>query len=193
MANAANPKQGRPREYTLIPHPDIPNQNLAIVAAVLNELRERVIDQVIDLPQDALSFCPTGTDLSIGALVVHLVWAEAGWINSITGCEVPQTLHDDINAIGQALPAGETPPPVGMKSVELVELCHRIGDEVTVPALKVYQGSIDTVIIQDTRRMTPRGVLMHLIWHWTYHSAHIGLLREQWGSDYRWTFGSLGA
>ena len=31
-------------------------------------------------------------------------------------------------------------------------------------------------------------VLRHLQWHWTYHSAQIGLLRKALGYPYQWTF-----
>ncbi len=192
MKQCENPKQGRAREYAFDPHTGIHNRDIAMAVAMLQELRERVIDQVNDLPLEALSFRPQGTTLSIGVLVIHLVWAEAGWISAITGCEVPATLSDDIHAIGQALPAGKEPPSSAMDAAALVTLCHRIGDEVTVPALSTYQHGLDVVIEQDARSMTPRGVLLHLVWHWTYHSGQIGLLREQWGAGYTWTFGSLG-
>ena len=192
MARCNSPKKGRPREYTLTPLPGIPDQNLAMVGAMLYELRERVVDQVIDLPVDALSFRPQGTTLSIGVLAVHLVWAEAGWIGTVTDCDVPADFRKNINDIGQALPGGYEPPECTMNAKEIVTLIRRIGPELTEPALSAFPDSIDRVIATRNRTMTPRGVLMHLIWHWTYHSAQIGLLREQWGSDYTWTFGSLG-
>ena len=31
-------------------------------------------------------------------------------------------------------------------------------------------------------------VLRHLQWHWTYHSAQIGILRKALGHEYKWTF-----
>jgi uncharacterized damage-inducible protein DinB len=177
----------------LHPVSTIPDQHLAMAASMLNELRERVIDQVIDLPIKALTFHPQETNLSIGVLVVHLVWAEAGWIQNMTGCGVPPDLRENINDVGQAVPEGIKPPAVSMDAGELTTLCRRIGDEVTIPALTQFNLGYDAVIETRHRTMTPRGVLMHLNWHWTYHSAHIGLLRELWGSDYTWTFGSLGA
>ena len=192
MVHFDSPKQGRPREYTLTPLTGIRDQKLAVAAAMLHELRERVVDQVIDLPVKALSFRPPGTSLSIGVLAVHLVWAEAGWIGAITGCDVPSAFHGNINDIGQALPGGYEPPECSMNADEIGALVNRIGPEFTEPALAAFTKSIDAVIVTRNRTMTTRGVLMHLIWHWTYHSAHIGLIREQWGSDYTWTFGSLG-
>jgi uncharacterized damage-inducible protein DinB len=193
MVSYFSPKKGRPREYSLTPIPGIPDQNLSEAAAMLHELRERVVDQVVDLPLEALTFRPAGTTLSIGVLAVHLVWAEAGWIGSITGCDIPSEFRNDINAIGQALPEGIEPPVCKMNADRVVKLIRRIGPELTEPALSEFTESIDLVIYTRNRTMTPRGVLMHLVWHWAYHSAHIGLLREQWGSDYTWTFGSLGA
>ncbi len=32
-------------------------------------------------------------------------------------------------------------------------------------------------------------VIRHLEWHWSYHSAQIGLLRRGLGQKYKWTFG----
>ncbi len=193
MQSLINTKKGRPRLYTLNPVVAIQDPGIATAAAMLQELRLRVIDQVNDLPVDALDFQPQGTTLSIGVLVIHLVWAEAGWISALTGCEVPAALRADINAIGQALPAGLAPPMSTFDAAALVNLCQRINAEVTLPALAGFTQGIDAVILQDERTMTPRGVLMHLIWHWTYHSGQIGLLREQWGSGYTWTLGTLGA
>jgi uncharacterized damage-inducible protein DinB len=65
-----------------------------------------------------------------------------------------------------------------------------VRDEITFPALMTLE-NIDAVVPDQNRSMTPRGVLMHLVWHWTYHSGQIGLLRALWGSGYNWTFGSL--
>ena len=192
MAHKDKPKKGRPREYKFEPGPGSEDQNWARTAAILHELRERVIDQVKDLPLEALSFRPQGTPLSIGALVVHLVWAEAGWIKEISGYDVLPDFRETINEIGQSILEGDETPTTSMRAAELILLCRRIEEEATIPALSNMKPGLDTVLTRRNRKMTPRGVLMHLIWHWTFHSAHIGLLREQWGSDYTWTLGSLG-
>ena len=56
------------------------------------------------------------------------------------------------------------------------------------PALAVLE-DIDAEIDGGSRPLTARGVLMHLVWHWTYHSGQVGLLRRQWGElRYQWTF-----
>jgi hypothetical protein len=67
---------------------------------------------------------------------------------------------------------------------ELIAVCRRVRDDVTLPYLKGVQ-DIDEARMGDGT--TVRGVLMHLTWHWIYHSGHIGLVRLEWGSDYTWT------
>jgi uncharacterized damage-inducible protein DinB len=66
-------------------------------------------------------------------------------------------------------------------------MCRRARQEVTAPALAVLD-DVDRVVPDPKRPMTVRGVLMHLIWHWTYHSGQVGLLRRQWGARYQWMF-----
>jgi uncharacterized damage-inducible protein DinB len=68
-------------------------------------------------------------------------------------------------------------------------VCARVRHEVTLPGLSRIQ-DLDACLPDDPRQMTVRGVLWHLIWHWTYHSGQVGLLRRLWGSRYKWTFAS---
>ncbi|MCD6287299.1 MAG: DinB family protein, partial [Anaerolineae bacterium] len=86
-------KQGRPREYGIRPVLGFADETVALAAAVLDELRARVVDQIEDLPRNALTFVPPGTTLAISALVAHLVWAEVGWIERIAGTRAPSDLH----------------------------------------------------------------------------------------------------
>jgi len=190
MDHSFGTKVGRPREYALEQPSGFANRDIALAVAALDELMARAIDQFEDLPQDALDFTPEGTPISIKALAIHMAWAEKNWIRTITGCAVPADLDAQLEP-GDLLPEGE-PVVTSATANALVAMCRRVRDEVTYPAL-ASMTDIDVVTESQPRSFTPRGVLMHLIWHWTYHSAHIGLTRELWGSDYVWTFGSLGA
>ena len=189
MEHPFGTKIGRPREYTLEPPAGFASREVALALAALDELMARAIDQFEDLPQAGLNFAPEGTPITIAALAIHLAWAEKGWITRITGCAVPDDLNERLEP-GNLTPKGEAVVTTET-AADLVTLCHRVRDEITTPALAAMVDA-DVVIEDGSRSMTPRGVLMHLIWHWTYHSAHIGLIRELWGSDYAWTFGSLG-
>ena len=179
---------GRPRRYDLQRLTDVAFacSDFALWAAALDELRERVIDQIADLPPGALAFVPDRTTLSVAALVEHLVWAEAGWIERVSGIAAPADLSAEVLAAGRAIPAGEpVSPDVGGGT--LVTLCRRVRDELTVPALAALTDP-EARLADGGPALTVREVLMHLAWHWTYHSGQIGLLRELWGAGYGWRF-----
>lgn len=184
----ANTKIGRPRRYDLRPVTGFANADVALAVAALDELLERTLDQFGDLPQEALNFTPQGTPLTISALVVHMAWAEMGWVERIAQASIPDDLRARLDP-GRKVPKGEAVTSTE-SARDLTALCRRVRDKVTYPALATITDA-DAVIDNPQHPLTPRGVLMHLIWHWTYHSAHIGLLRELWGSEYTWMFGSL--
>ena len=183
----SSPKPGRPRRYDLYPAPGFRNQDAAYAVAALDELGERLFDLVSDLPQDAADFVPKGAINSIAMLVVHMAWAEAGWIARVTQAPIPPDLQQRLRPGRQAATGDLSPSSVSVS--QQIELCRRVRQEVTRPALRSLT-DIDVEITDAQRPMTVRGVLMHLIWHWTYHSGQVGLLRRLWGrSRYQWTFG----
>lgn len=183
-------KIGRPRRYDLRPVPGFANDEVGYFVAALDELLARVVDQVEDLSDAQVQRVVEGAALSVGALLVHLAWAEASWISTITGQSVPDDLNQVLQPAGSALSDGVA-APVTLSTAELVALCREVRQHYTLPALRSLS-DLDAVIGNDRRPITPRGVLIHLIWHWTYHSAHIGLLRDFLGAGYAWTFGPLG-
>jgi uncharacterized damage-inducible protein DinB len=177
------PRVGRPRRYTLQPPPGFANRELAHAVAQLQELAERVCDQIVDLPADALNFTAQDTPLSISMLVLHMAWAEAWWVRRITGVEIPDSLNREIEK-GSLGNIGE-PPPTGYSAAALIEICRRVQREYSQPGLGEI-GDIDEVLEKEGRTFSVRGVMGQLAWHWTYHSGQIGLLRLLWGSDYQW-------
>ena len=184
--NSSTARPGRPRRYDIQPVAGFENEGAAYAVAMLDELLERLCDLISDLPQEAIDYVPTGTTNSIAMLVIHMAWAEAGWIARVTGTPVPPALKESLlpgrqGALGD-LPRSST--SVG----QLVAACRRVRCEVTVPALAPVE-HIDAEVSDEHRPMTVRGVLMHLVWHWTYHSGQVGLLRREWGEQrYQWTF-----
>ena len=175
-------RKGRPRHYDIAPASGYADQATAFVAAWLAELRERVVDQISNLPPDALNYVSGPTKLSIARLVRHMAWGEVGWMTR-TGAPQPA---EDLAALlnTDALSGFETDPAPASSASELVTAVRRAAAEVVEPALR-SAGDIDAVVIDDGT--TLRGVLMHLQWHWTYHSGQVGLLQFEWGSDYEWT------
>lgn len=181
-------RRGRPRRYDLRPPDEVAyaSPELALAAAALDELRARVVDQIADLPPAALAYVPERTTLSIGALVAHLVWAEIDWIQRITGCVAPTDLSIEVLDAGRAIASGEN-VTADFIGDDLVALCRRVRDELTVPALAQLTDP-EARLGDGGPALTVREVLMHLVWHWTYHSGQIGLLRELWGAGYGWCF-----
>jgi hypothetical protein len=181
--NTKQNKIGRPRRYALQPPEGFANTELAHSVAQLQELAERVYDQIVDLPIDALDFAAPDAPLTIAMLVLHMAWAEARWVRRVTGAEVPAVLNGEIekgslSRIGHALPSGIT-------ASRLIELSRGVQKDYSLPALAGIE-DIDEVLKKDGVTFSVRGAMGQLAWHWSYHSGQIGLLRLLWGSDYQW-------
>jgi uncharacterized damage-inducible protein DinB len=181
--NIEKTKAGRPRRYALEPPAGFVDIELAHQVAMLRELAERVCDQISDLPEEALDYTPGDTKLSISRLVLHLLWAETTWVRRISGLELPQTLADSIQP-GGLEQFGEQ-PPTGYTAAGLIDLCRTTQNSYSEQALREVR-DIDSVRKSDGSTYSVRGVMGQLVWHWTYHSGQIGLLRLLWGSDYQW-------
>jgi hypothetical protein len=183
-------RSGRPRRYDLVVPEGFSSRELALSAAYLQELAERVYDQIRDLPADALEFVPGDSALSIGWLVVHMAWAEARWIALATATPLAAPLAARLEP-GALETYGAPPGPAG-EAGPLIYLCRQLQLEFTLPALRPVS-DLDEPMERGGLTVTVRGVMQQLAWHWTYHSGQIGLIRLLWGSDYRWTTESLQA
>ena len=177
------PRQGRPRRYTLHPPPGFANIELAHSVALLQELAERVYDQIEDLPADALDFTARDAPLSITMLVLHMAWAELWWVRRICGAEIADSLNREVQR--GALDKIGQPPPSGYGASELIAICRRAQGEYSRPGLAGIE-DIDEVLKKDGFTFSVRGAMGQLAWHWSYHSGQVGLLRLLWGSDYQW-------
>lgn len=175
-------KKGRGRFYQIGSPEGFANRDIGISTGWMDEYRERVYDQIEDLPIDALNQEAPGTGITIGRLVLHMAWAEALWIGRISGLEASPDLAEAIAA--GALNDFENTPPDSPDAGTLIKLCKRVSDEMTIPGMKDIEDA-DAVCWNDGS--TYKGVLGQLQWHWIYHSGQIGLIRFEWGSDYQWT------
>jgi len=176
-------KVGRPRRYALQPPVGFANMELAHGVALLQELAERVCDQIVDLPADALDYTARDTPLTISMLVLHMAWAEAWWVRRITAVAIPEPLRGEIEKGSLGNIGG--PPPSGCNASGLIDICRRVQREYSLPRLAEIE-DIDEVLKKEGVTFSVRGVMGQLAWHWTYHSGQIGLLRLLWGSDYQW-------
>jgi uncharacterized damage-inducible protein DinB len=178
-------KEGRLRKYNLDPFPEAADRSVGYFIAVLEELAERVFDQISDLPVEALTFIPKGSYLSIGKLVTHLASGEARTVARITGQEIPKDLAEELS--GGERESLSAPLESPRSAADLIATWRRVREEMTRPLLcKVTD--LDAPVQVERGPNTVRQMLMHLIWHSIYHSGHIGLTRLLWGSDYNWRY-----
>ncbi len=175
-------RKGRPRRYDIAATSDYVDPEAGFAAVWLAELRERVVDQIRELPPQALNYVSGPTKLSVARLVRHMAWGEVEWMKKI-GAPPPAR---DLALILEtdALNGFRSDPEPALSAEQLITAVRRAAAEVVEPALRTAE-DLDAVVIDDGT--TLRGVLMHLQWHWIYHSGQIGLLQFEWGSDYEWT------
>lgn len=176
-------KQGRIRQYDLRSPEGFRSRELAALVATLQEMAERVYDQVEDLPREALDYAPGETRLSIGRLLVHLAWAEATWVPRLVGKSICAELEKEVK--GGSLELFSAPPQPAGEAAALIGLCRRVQHEHTAALLRPV-ADLDAPIEWNGRRISVRGIVGQLTWHWIYHSGQIGLLRFECGSDYQW-------
>jgi uncharacterized damage-inducible protein DinB len=132
-----------------------------------------------------MDFVPDGATNSAAMLTIHMAWAEASWVSRATGYHTPSLLAEAL------LPGKQGPTGIlgafSCCSSDLIAVCGRVREEVTLPGFSTLP-DVDAPLADDPHSMTVQGVLMHLVWHWTYHSGQVGLIRRLWGSRYKWTF-----
>ena len=188
--NELGDKRGRPRRYDFAPDADCRNEFMAYSISALDELLERVVDQIEDLPGEAFAFCGEGVWFSLGWLPLHLAVSELNQTNKMARGLGKDTLELDPSfharlRYGDLHADGSVPEELWDAGL-MIDAMRRVRREVTVPFCKTISDPDQTLRGEDSLT-SPRNVIMHQMWHWSFHSGHIGLLRLEWGSDYEWT------
>lgn len=176
-------KTSRPRSYRFKAADGFANLQVAEFDAALTECAERLHDLVYSLTSGQLCNAPAPAGFSIAQFVKHIIWGECQWIYKISDIEVPEAL---VQKTRGGNPADfSTMPAVDVTSDELCGLIHEGRYNYSREALKTivdFHKEIDV-----TRGPADvREVLMHLTWHYTYHTGQIGLLRDFAGAEYTW-------
>lgn len=175
----------RGRRYDLAPVDGFRDPDVAYAAAALDEETERLYDLLADLPAAAITYVPGGTNLSIARLCKHMIYAEISWIHRITGRTPPEDLTDSVR--GSTADDFDLLPADTENGPQLIGLSKRMRTEYSTPALAPLPDS-EARIPAAEGPSTVREVLLHIIWHWTYHTGQIGLIRLLGGADYQWSF-----
>ncbi|MCZ7646396.1 MAG: DinB family protein [Planctomycetota bacterium] len=179
-------RPSRPRRYDFAPGANFANPEIGALVAVLDESSERLFDLLADLSPETLHFVPENGTNSIAMLALHLGYGEAFWIARATGAPAPDALAAELKPGGQD-GSGELPNS-RRTAAEVIASCKRVREELTRPRLAAVVNP-DVEVPSDKLPLTLRGVLYHQVWHWTYHTGQVGLLRRLAGPRLRWTFG----
>jgi uncharacterized damage-inducible protein DinB len=179
----------RGRRYDLEPLEGVTNPDVAYAAAILDEARERCMDLIADMTEDAMWTRPPGSPFSAGDLVVHMNWAEYMWLPRIG----PHQLSEQTIAViergnlSRLYEPDSWTLPVG----DLLDLCRRTREQLMLPCLNAASSldqEVGSAMPGGKGPRTVREVVMHLVTSWIYHSGQVGLLTLQNGLDYEWAF-----
>jgi uncharacterized damage-inducible protein DinB len=180
-------QQGRPRSYRLTGSSSFLDSGVSLFDSALGESAERLIDIVAPLSPEQIDLTVGTSRLSIARLVRHIVWAEAQWVAQLAGC-APATELAARYVDGNL--AGFGSEPAAANADELCALIRELRYGWSRPALASI-AELDAPPPGDpvgSGPRTVREVLMHLLWHWTYHTGQVGLVGELAGSQYVWRF-----
>lgn len=175
-----DPRRTRPRCYSFAPAAGFVNPVAAALVGALDELAGRHFDLIEDLPRIDLDFVPVGAPSSIAMITAHMIQAEILWVSRLSG----ERLADEV---ARTLRGVHTGPPSPLGAADLAVLCRQVREDVTKPRLAPI-ADIDAERCDRKPTISVRGVLMHLVWHWSYHNGQAGMLRMLRGKDYAWGF-----
>ena len=151
-----------------VPRPDeaTPADEMTMAHAWLAHLRESAIFKLEDLDDDQLRWRPAPTANSLGAIVVHLGYAERLWLRTIYAGE----------AMDMAWRQHMFELPDGW-SVDDVVAFYR-SETAAADAVLDRALSFDLPSAGESRPTTLRWVVVHLIEETARHAGHMDITRE---------------
>ncbi len=178
-------KRSRPRDYNLAPTEGFANDEAAALVAMLDELSERAIDLIEDLNADELQALPDNCANTIQMLISHMTWGEPIWFIKATGIGLPKDLAEQA-------PPGRF-PVLQRTAAGLITEVRSVREGYTKPLIATLEdidvehpNPADDPYPRNVQSVTVRGLLMHQVWHWTYHTGQVGLIRRMLGKAYAW-------
>jgi len=176
-------KNGRARQYVFRQDPGSPNPGDQWMFGMFLELGERVLDQIEHIPAAVLNAAPADSYLAPARVVLHLIGADLRRLPLIAGpfdapgyhADVQKTESDDF----------ATMRTDHLDSVDILRR-HLAFRKQLVAERCWTPGLLDTPV-ENPNFATKRDALGHLIWHWSFHSGHIGAVTLELGYEYNWT------
>ena len=168
----------RPRSYSFSPVQGFANEYVGWLAAALAETTERHFDFARRLPAKLLDARLGEAPSSVLQVTSHLGWADAYWLGCLRGEAIPvdEVLDRDLHE-----------PPSPFTLVETIAACNTVRETGLAYLRRVTDPHLSLPWRGDGK-LTVHGVLMHLIWHWTYHSGQCGEIALAHGHSHPWAF-----
>jgi uncharacterized damage-inducible protein DinB len=170
--------QPRPRCYSFAPLPGFASDHVAWLVAGLTEVTERHFDLVQRLPAHVLDERLGEAPSSINQITAHLGWGDANWLGALRAesMPTPSPLDRELQ---------EPPSPFALE--ETIAACLSVR-HAGLEFLRNVSDPHQPTSWRDEGKLTVHGVLMHLIWHWTYHDGQCGEIALALGHSHPWTF-----
>ena len=170
--------QPRPRCYSFDPSANFASEHIGWLVAGLAETTERHFDMVRQLGPEMLDARLGQAPSSVLQVTAHLGWADAYWFGAWRGEAIP---------VPDALDRDRHEPPSPISLDEVIAACRDARD-LGLEALREATDPHQARPWRGEGKLTAHGVLMHLIWHWTYHSGQCGEIALSQGYSHPWTF-----
>jgi hypothetical protein len=175
-------KNGRPRQFNFREE-GFPDSGSQWMFGMLLELGDRVLDQVEHVPAAVLNAAPEGSYLAPARVVLHLVGTDLRMLPLLVGpFDAPDYQADVQKTTSEDFPTMKTAhlDTVGILRRHLAWRSRLIKERGTQPGL------LD-LAVEHPACATKRDLLGHQIWHWSFHSGHIGAVTLEQGYEYIWT------
>ena len=176
-------KQGRERKFNFRDEEGFAEPDAQWMFGMWLELGERVYDQIEHVPAATLNLKPNGSYLSPARVVLHLIGSDLRSFKTMAG-QFPQagyhslvekTTSTDFETMQteQIDVLGILKQHLVFRKNELLSRCHE-------------PGFLDKPVDHPSFAIN-RDLLGHQIWHWSFHSGHIGAATLELGYEYHWT------
>ncbi len=180
-------KDGRERVYDFsLLLPNLGPEETWMIGMLL-EVGERMYDQVEHLPSSILNTTPDRTYLSPARVVLHAVGTDFRFLNiMIAGLASPDYSKYLEKTKSEDLTEMET------NTIDAIECLrnHLAFRRKSIIENCIVPDFLNRKVIHPNFS-TQRALVGHLIWHWTFHSGHIGAVTLELGYEYNWKSKSI--
>ena len=176
-------KTGRPRHLIFRNELGVKDPGAQWMVGMFFELGDRVLDQVEHIPERILHSSPRDSYLSPARVLLHLIGSDVRRVPSIVG-PGPQPPYSAVVARTQS----ENFPTMETQGVDVIGVLRsHLEYRKAHWAQPLARPGILDETIDDANFATKRDALGHLIWHWSFHSGHLGAVTLEQGYEYNWT------